>query len=138
MLTSGKSRSSRTCSRNGQEVAWQLFGARCLWVEPVNPGYMLANTIREKLAAHRKEYNPVPEIIFLANHGIYVGGETTGVVKTISADLIRSLEKKIKHRPDSSPVEANEKKWQPSMHPWMHMTVMRKVLAATGSWIKNR
>jgi rhamnose utilization protein RhaD (predicted bifunctional aldolase and dehydrogenase) len=59
-----------TCSARGPEIAEELFGDQVLWIPNIEPGYILAKTVRDAMA---KLPNPV-RIVFLENHGIFISG----------------------------------------------------------------
>jgi len=91
-----------TCSKNGRQMAEQLFHTRCMWVPSVNPGYILAKLIKIQLADHEKKHKSLPDIILLENHGMFVGAETTREIKAIHNFVIGTLKKQIVHEPDFS------------------------------------
>ncbi len=67
-----------TCSKGGSEKAYELFPDSCLWIPLVDPGYILAKTVDEGLTKWTAEHKgELPDYIFLANHGVFVWGETT-------------------------------------------------------------
>ena len=55
-------------------------GARSVWVPYVNPGVPLAKRIRDEVEAFRAQWNRVPRLILLANHGIIAIGKTPAAV----------------------------------------------------------
>ncbi|MBA7674760.1 hypothetical protein ES703_82983 [subsurface metagenome] len=91
-----------TCSKNGCQMAEQLFHTRCMWVPSVNPGYILAKLIKIQLADHEKKHKSLPDIILLENHGMFVGAETTREIKAIHDFIIGTLKKQIVYEPDFS------------------------------------
>ncbi|GAG60999.1 unnamed protein product, partial [marine sediment metagenome] len=91
-----------TCSKNGCQIAEQLFHTRCMWVPSVNPGYILAKLIKIQLAEYEKKYKSLPDIILLENHGMFVGAETTREIKNIHDFIIGTLKKQIVYEPDFS------------------------------------
>ena len=97
-----------TCSKSGRQIAGQLFHSRCMWIPLVNPGYILAKLIKTRLAMYEKKYNSLPDIILLANHGMFVGAETIGEIKTIHNFVIDTLKKRIVREPDFSPDQVSK------------------------------
>lgn len=91
-----------TCSKNGRQMAEQLFHTRCIWIPSVNPGYILAKLIKTQLAEHEKKYKSLPDTILIENHGMFVGAETTREIKTIHNFVIGTLKKQIVREPDFS------------------------------------
>ena len=72
------------------------------------PGYILAKLIKTQLADHEKKYKPLPDIILLENHGMFVGAETIGEIKTIHNFVIDTLKKRIVREPDLSPIQVSK------------------------------
>jgi len=97
-----------TCSKNGHQIAERLFRSRCMWVPLVNPGYILAKLIKTHLTVHKKKYRSLPDIILLANHGMFVGAETIGEIKTIHNFVIDTLKKRIVCEPDFSSIQVSK------------------------------
>jgi len=98
-----------TCSKKGRYFSKKLFNNRYMWIPSVNPGYTLAKTVRAELMNYKKRYKSVPDIIFLGNHGMFVGAETVEEVKEIHNLIMRILKKYIIHEPDFSPVKVDRK-----------------------------
>jgi len=97
-----------TCSKNGHQMAKQLFNTRCMWIPSVNPGYILAKLIKTQLAEYKKKYRSLPDIILLKNHGMFVGAETTGEIKAIHNFVMDTLKKHIIREPDFSSTWINK------------------------------
>ncbi len=76
------------CSSRAHEFAGKrLFpdeivccGARSVLVPYVNPGVPLARKIREEVEAFRQQWNRVPRLILLRNHGLIALGATPDAV----------------------------------------------------------
>ncbi|GAG91143.1 unnamed protein product, partial [marine sediment metagenome] len=97
-----------TCSKNGCQIAEQLFHTRCMWVPSVNPGYILAKLIKIQLADHEKKYKSLPDIILLENHGMFVEADTIKGIKAIHNFVIGTLKKHIIREPDFSLAPVNK------------------------------
>ena len=97
-----------TCSKSGRQIAEQLFHTRCMWIPLVSPGYILAKLIKTHLTVHEKKYNSLPDIILLENHGMFVGAETIGEIKTIHNFVTDTLKKRIVREPDLSPIQVSK------------------------------
>ncbi|MDA3957558.1 class II aldolase/adducin family protein [Oceanispirochaeta sp.] len=89
-----------TCSRRGQAWAEKELGDRVLWIPVVNPGYILAKYVKdrvdERLAAGKK----FPDFIMLQNHGVFTGGDTIEDVDQRYQFLMGKLEESILITPD--------------------------------------
>jgi rhamnose utilization protein RhaD (predicted bifunctional aldolase and dehydrogenase) len=99
-----------TCSKMGRNMAKKLFNEKCMWIPSVNPGYTLAKTVRAELMSYKKRYKSVAGIVFLGNHGMFVGAETLEEVKDIHNLIMNTLKKHIVREPDFSPVRVDKKK----------------------------
>lgn len=97
-----------TCSKNGPKLAKKFFGIRCMWVPLMSPGYVLAKKIYSLLDEHKKKYNLSPDIIFLENHGIFIGSETIDNIKWIYDNVISILKEHIVRKPDFSSIKVNK------------------------------
>ena len=95
-----------TCGRKGPEMAEEIFGTGQCWIPLTDPGYVLAKTIRDALTERRAKGLTDPEYIFLANHGVFVGGENLKDVEDKYDRLSAALEKRLIRRPSSMPSAA--------------------------------
>lgn len=67
-----------TCSLNGREMALELFPDNCIWIPLVDPGYILAKTIDDEMAVWMDNHaGKLPDYIFLANHGVFLWGNSS-------------------------------------------------------------
>lgn len=96
-----------TCAQNGEQMVHTLF-SDALWVELVKPGFILANIVRTRLNAHQRETGKVYSLIFLQNHGIFVGGETLEEIQATYESLMRTIEARLVRKPDFSEVPVDE------------------------------
>ncbi|MDR1505885.1 MAG: class II aldolase/adducin family protein [Treponema sp.] len=87
-----------TCSREGEAALRALSGGDPLWIPISDPGFVLASSVREKLAGRVK----VPQVIFLQNHGVFVGADTDEEIKAIYSRIITIIKEKITRVPDFS------------------------------------
>lgn len=85
-----------TCHTGGQALAEEIFGDEVLWVPYVDPGFILARTLKQAIEDYcartgRKGVNA----ILMANHGLIVAGDdpeairanTNGILARIAARL---------------------------------------------------
>ena len=95
-----------TCSVNGKEESKKLFPGRSLWIPLVDPGYVLAKTVDDELEKWVTSHNGVlPDYIFLANHGVFLWGETAEEVDRKSEILFSVLKSRVDN---PSPVSTDE------------------------------
>lgn len=90
-----------TCSRQGAEAAKRLFPS-AVWIPSINPGYILSKTVAQALDASRAAYGKPPEIIFLQNHGVFVGADTPAALDAQYRYIMETIESHIRRRPDFS------------------------------------
>jgi rhamnose utilization protein RhaD (predicted bifunctional aldolase and dehydrogenase) len=89
-----------TCAQKGEEAVTELFGGEAVWIPITNPGYILSLKVKEAMDAYKAAKGRAPDIIFLQNHGIFVGADTTGGVKAAYKEIMDTLEAKITRQPD--------------------------------------
>jgi rhamnose utilization protein RhaD (predicted bifunctional aldolase and dehydrogenase) len=81
------------CAVDSKNAVTQLFGDEVLYVEYTDPGYVLFKAVAEGLEKFRAEKGKEPQIIFLENHGVFVGGNSTGEIDKIYLDIQARLTK---------------------------------------------
>jgi len=79
------------CSNHSAREVENLFGAEALFVEYTDPGYILFKKVQSRIREYEEKYHAPPRIIFLQNHGIFVGADSTEEIQTI----YRSVESRI-------------------------------------------
>jgi rhamnose utilization protein RhaD (predicted bifunctional aldolase and dehydrogenase)/NAD(P)-dependent dehydrogenase (short-subunit alcohol dehydrogenase family) len=83
------------CSRSAMNLILQLFGEKVLFVPYTDPGYTLFKKLEKEILKYRGNYSSDPEIIFLENHGAFVGADTTDEIKSIYDRIISTIEKQV-------------------------------------------
>jgi rhamnose utilization protein RhaD (predicted bifunctional aldolase and dehydrogenase) len=78
---------SLLCSKNARSLSEKLFNGDSLFIEYVDPGYILFKKISDELALYRKIKSCDPKIILIENHGIFVSSENTGEIKNIYRNI---------------------------------------------------
>jgi rhamnose utilization protein RhaD (predicted bifunctional aldolase and dehydrogenase) len=89
-----------TCGKEGRAAFERLFGEEGIWVPFVDPGYILALTVREALEAFRSRKGRVPAIMLMQNHGLLVAGESPEEVEKLSSRVMDAVVAEAKRRPD--------------------------------------
>ncbi len=95
-----------TCGKQGPEIAAEMFGNSQLWIPVTDPGYVLAAAIRREMEKRTALGLAPPDWIFLANHGIFAGGETAEEIKEKYSRLQTALESRLARRPGNMPQTA--------------------------------
>ncbi|MGD0342691.1 MAG: SDR family NAD(P)-dependent oxidoreductase, partial [Bacteroidales bacterium] len=88
------------CSRNAKNLVLQLFGDRVLFVPYTDPGYTLFKRLESEIIEYRKKFGEDPRIIFLENHGVFAGADTTDEIRNIYSEIISTIEKRIQQVSD--------------------------------------
>ncbi len=94
-----------TCSRQGSQAAQRLFGPQVLWIPATNPGFILSRVVKEALERHKQKYGVDKPIIFLQNHGVFVGADTVQGIDETYNMIMDTIKKEIRRRPDISEVQ---------------------------------
>ena len=82
------------CSRDGGAIIGREVGDEVLWVDPVDPGFLLAKTLEQALGAYRSRTGrEAPRAIMMANHGLVVSGETPDEIRAHTDWLFQELER---------------------------------------------
>ncbi|MFA5467838.1 MAG: class II aldolase/adducin family protein [Sphaerochaetaceae bacterium] len=98
-----------TCGQSGKEAVEKLF-ADSIWIPLVNPGYILAKTVREAQAVYRESQAGEANLIFLQNHGVFVAADTIDEIDAIYNHLIEVLERYVTRKPNFNSVKVNGKR----------------------------
>lgn len=111
------------CSRNAKSLTLKLFGESVLFVQYTDPGYTLFKKLESEILLYREKFSHDPQIIFLENHGSFVGADTTEEIKLIYNQIIQKIEEQI------SPVSEIE---QIPFNPMLHKVLPRIRLILSG------
>ena len=84
------------CANNAREITAELFGDNALYVEYTDPGYILFKKVEAEIINFRKEKASEPAIIFLQNHGVFVGANSIDEIKSVYETIETALRAKIK------------------------------------------
>ena len=96
-----------TCSLRGEEIARLMLGDRMLWIPVVNPGYILARYVKDRVEAFMAQGNAFPTYIFLQNHGVFTGGDSLEEVDRNYEYLMGKLETRIDRTADMKELPAD-------------------------------
>ncbi|HET6437664.1 MAG TPA: SDR family NAD(P)-dependent oxidoreductase [Anaeromyxobacter sp.] len=77
------------CGRTGAAAVRRLFGGDAVYVPYADPGYTLFKRVATELGKRRGRRPP--SLIFLENHGVFVGGPSAAAVKRTYAAMMRAL-----------------------------------------------
>ena len=71
------------CSVDVKEEVETRFGNDALYVEYTDPGFILFKKVQERIKVYRDRFGKAPAIIFLQNHGVFVGANTVDEIKSL-------------------------------------------------------
>lgn len=83
------------CSRNAKNLTVKLFGDTVLFIPYTDPGYTLFKKVESEITSFREKFSHDPQIIFLENHGSFVGANTTEEIKRIYDDIISKIKEQV-------------------------------------------
>ena len=63
-------------TRDGQRLAEEIFGDTIIWLPYVDPGFTLAQALKQALADHAARNGGSAKAILMANHGLIVAGDS--------------------------------------------------------------
>ncbi len=95
------------CSRNAKNLTLKLFGDTVLFVPYTDPGYILFKKLEAEIISYRQRLSKDPKIIFLENHGVFVGADTTQEIKDIYNDIIQKIGEQIPPLTEIDPLPYN-------------------------------
>lgn len=87
------------CSVNAEAACKEIF-PDALYIEYTDPGYTLFKKVYDRIKANKAEKGKEPQVIFLQNHGIFVGGDTTAEIEGIYSEVLGKLEAKVAAIPE--------------------------------------
>ena len=82
------------CSVNAEAVCREMF-PDALYIEYTDPGYTLFKKVYDRIKAYKTANGKEPQVIFLQNHGIFVGGDTTAEIEGIYSEVLGKIEAKV-------------------------------------------
>ncbi len=87
------------CSVNAEAACKEIF-PDALYIEYTDPGYTLFKKVYDRINAYKAANGKEPQVIFLQNHGIFVGGDTTAEIEGIYSEILGKLEAKVAALPE--------------------------------------
>ncbi|MEK6794383.1 MAG: SDR family NAD(P)-dependent oxidoreductase [Spirochaetota bacterium] len=95
------------CGKTGAAAVKKLFGDDAIYVPYTDPGYTLYMRVATEIK--RRKSKTVPPMIFLENHGVFVGGESPAAVKRVYDAMIKKIRALTKKIPDTSRITPDPK-----------------------------
>ena len=79
-----------TCGKDGKAICAELF-PDALWVDYCDPGFILAKVVFDHCEVYRKAKNCDPKVIFLQNHGVFVGADSAEEMDALYNEIMDKL-----------------------------------------------
>ncbi len=86
------------CSVNAEAACRELF-PDALFIEYTDPGYTLFKKVHDRIKARKAICGKEPQVIFLQNHGIFVGADTTAEIEGIYSEVLGKIASKVSGLP---------------------------------------
>jgi rhamnose utilization protein RhaD (predicted bifunctional aldolase and dehydrogenase)/NAD(P)-dependent dehydrogenase (short-subunit alcohol dehydrogenase family) len=81
-----------TCHTRGRELAEEIFGDDIVWIPYVDPGFILAQTLKQALQEHQARTGNRPvKAILMANHGLIVAGDAPEAIRATTDELLAKI-----------------------------------------------
>ena len=90
------------CSQDGEAAIKEIFGNDALWIPSTNPGYILSRLVKIEMTEYNKKYQKNASLVFLQNHGVFVGSDSSDGIKRTYEDIMSKIGAKVKNHPDFS------------------------------------
>ncbi|MCK5067188.1 MAG: class II aldolase [Bacteroidales bacterium] len=75
------------CANDVEKEVKERFGDKAILVEYTDPGYILFKKLQDRIASYEADHGLAPQIIFLQNHGVFVGADTLDEIKVLYAEI---------------------------------------------------
>lgn len=79
------------CSNDAELEVKKRFGVEALYMEYTDPGYILFKELQKKIRQYERELGKAPQVIFLQNHGIFIGANSVEEIKAIYEHVDRRI-----------------------------------------------
>jgi len=79
------------CSKEAGKTITRLFKDDAIFVEYTDPGYVLSGVVGQRISEFKKQHGNHPQIIFLENHGLFVGADNVKEIKKIYQRIIETI-----------------------------------------------
>ena len=96
-----------TCARDGEAAAHRLLGDLAVWVPLVDPGYILAKTVKDMMNTAREADGRSVRAVLMQNHGLVVSGDSEAQIDATTQEIMSRIGAAASRRPDFSPVPSD-------------------------------
>lgn len=98
-----------TCAKDAQKTIAELFNDKVVFIPYITPGYILYKEIENQNEKYFQNQAKYPQVFFLQNHGVFVGGETTDEIKEKYDWIIGKIETRVVNKIKEEPLPVDEK-----------------------------
>ena len=95
------------CAQFAKAECTDLF-PEALYIEYTDPGYTLFKKVYNRIRAWKADNGSEPQVIFLQNHGIFVGADSTDEIRRIYDGIMAKLEARVEPLPEGEAPVAEE------------------------------
>ena len=81
------------CARHAGRMVEERFESDALYLKYTDPGYTLFKKLQGMIGEFEKLHNRAPKIIFLQNHGVFVGADSIEEIRTIYDSILSRIRK---------------------------------------------
>jgi rhamnose utilization protein RhaD (predicted bifunctional aldolase and dehydrogenase)/NAD(P)-dependent dehydrogenase (short-subunit alcohol dehydrogenase family) len=93
-----------TCAEAGKKLIHDLLGDSVVWLADVDPGHVLAQTLRDALKDFQKRTGQArPRAVIMQNHGLVVSGESAAEIREQTNWLLGILRAALAKTPKENP-----------------------------------
>ena len=90
------------CAQDSQKIVYEVFDDNeVLYISYTDPGYVLFKRVYNALLRFRKDKGKEPNIIFLENHGVFVGADSINEVMQIYEKIENRISPLVTAAPDA-------------------------------------
>jgi len=75
------------CAQHAKEVVEERFGSDAIFMAYTDPGYILFKELKQLVRAYESDHGKTPRIIFLQNHGVFVGAKSIEDVSEVYLEV---------------------------------------------------
>jgi rhamnose utilization protein RhaD (predicted bifunctional aldolase and dehydrogenase)/NAD(P)-dependent dehydrogenase (short-subunit alcohol dehydrogenase family) len=126
-----------TCSLHGRQLANEIFGDSILWLPYVDPGFTLAQSLKQALDAYTQSHDTPVTVVLMANHGLIVAGDSPEAIRATTDDVLRRIAEKLET--DWATTSFGERTLEDEPNPTIRRTApwLRGLLAVDSSTLKT-
>jgi len=88
------------CSTQAEQACRNMFGDKALFIPYTDPGYILFKKVAAGMKQFSDKFGYEPHVIFLENHGVFVGADTIVDIEKIYSEIMKIIEARLsRHLP---------------------------------------